>query len=457
MQEINLLTYIAGEIALVLLIICVFLCFHVKGLKKLIAKLEERIVSLRKTVKQSRKDAQSALKRLRDKEKVKPKDFLTYLDDEIHQTLEHHQSLNPDRDIVLDITPDTPIERQGASLRHAFLVAEKEARFAGTDNQSSWEVLQAKLAQIIQFFQSAAPAEPESAEVEDEAAKANDEQAIDNYKKQIDNLNRYKQLFFDTERKWQEAKSQAEQYHQQLLEKSQSLEDGSEFEALLANYSHAFDEVETLISQQSNLDDGQQGADVALEITGSENVGQIVIANQEEVQRLKNMAVDQHRVINELKKQLVDAKSPEEHQLALSEVSQQLEAQQRFLKEAETCTQLIEDELNRALQENTQLRDQVGKQGGGANITDEEINRLENVVEDLTNESKQMLSTIASLKSENESLKQQLDSSGAPGDSEAETVQLKQKLDELQQELLNMQTQHIELEERYLELKMNAG
>ena len=466
----NIVLYITAEIALALLLICVFLILHTGNLKKLIRKLEEKVVSLREAVSRARKEAKDAQAKLAEQSKIKPKSFLDFLDDEIEHTREFHQSLNPDRDIVLDITPDTPIERQASSLRHAFLIAEKEARYAGDDDTSNWDVLQGKFQQIIQFYESMAPPapeppeEPQEPEVEDEdqleTAADDHAEEIENYKKRIENLERFKKLFFEMEQQWEEAKAQAEEYHRQLLEMGKDLGAGDEFENMLEKYSKSFDEIEGMIAAGVDGKRGDTGGTVTETVEVDErrqpSVGKMVIANREEIQRLRNMAVDQHKVITELKRQLYEAKGAEDQQQAIEALMTQLEKQERFLKEAETCTKLIEDELSHAMRENAELHKQL--QEAQAGMGAEETEQLETMISDLTNESKDMLGTIAALERENQSLKELLESRGegggeGGGESEEQVQFLQQKLEEMQQELLNLQTQHIELEERYLELK----
>jgi hypothetical protein len=455
MSDSNIVLYAVAEFALLLLLICIFLFFHVSSLKKLIRKLEEKIISLRKSIGLSRKETQKALKKLAEKDKIKPLDFLGYLDGEIARTREHHQALNPDRDIVLDIAPDAPMERQALSLRHAFLIAEKEARYAGDNRESSLAVLQSKLQQIIQFYESTqAPkaAEAEPSPTEDEA---DNQDEIAAYKKRIENLERFKKLFFDMERKWEEARQQADEYHKQLMSMGEELGAGEDFENLLHRYSNAFNEMGDLIIDGVGSD-GKKRESHEPDIDNRQpSVGKLVIANQEEIQRLRNMAVDQHKVISELKKQLYATTSAEDKERVVEELSNQLDRYQRFLKEAETCTQLIEDELSRAMQENEQLREQL--QSTKAQLPKDsdkdEIQRCEMIVNNLTHESKEMLSTIATLEEENRLLKQEINEANISGPDE-NTELLKEKLAEMQQELLNLQTQHIELEERYLELKM---
>lgn len=474
MLDASVLVWITGELALLLLVICVFLFLHIATLRKLIRKLEEKILALKDTVVKARKDTKKALQQLADKDRIKPKDFIQYLDDEIDSTRQFHQSLNPDRDIVLDITPDAPLDRQASSLRHAFLIAEKEARYAGDGEESDWDVLQGKFQQIIQFYASLAPAapaevveeEPEDdldAEPVDIETDADDrEEEIATYKKRIENLERFKKLFFDMERQWEEAKSQAEEYYQQILAMGRDLGAGDDFEKVLDQYSKSFDEIEVMINQGAGSGDAaEKKAPDAGRGEPAQSVGKVIIANQEEIQRLRNMAVDQHKVINELKRKLYEAKSAEDKQLVIDDLTNQLDKQERFLKEAETCTRLIEDELSRAIRENESLHKQLKEAEQAATLVDsEEIERMEEVIKNFTTESKEMLGTIASLERENQELIDQLQagagaaSPASSADESEQVAMLQEKLSDLQQELLNLQTQHIELEERYLELKM---
>lgn len=463
MPESNILLYITGELAILLLVVCVFLLFHVSKLKGLIAKLEAKIVTLRRSMKKSRKEAEKALGKLAEHQKIKPKKFLDYLDEAIDETRSHHQSLNPDRDIVLDISPDAPLERQADSLRHAFLIAEKEARYAGDEDESSWDVLQAKFQQIIHFYETSAAVDIEVDEPELDEANEEELEAlrteVENYKKRITNLEGFKKLFFEMETNWEGAKKEADDYHQQLLAMGQELGAGEDFDNLLDRYASAFDGIGELIASGGDEDTPGSATTISTGLDHDNSppgervgVGKMVIANQEEMQRLRNMAVDQHKVITELKKQLYSASSEEEQQQVMEGLTTQLEQQQRFLKEAETCTQLIEDELTRTIGENEDLRSQIESASAGASA--EEAERLEALVGDLTTESRDMLSVIGALEEQNRGLQEQLES--GTGGSDENTDLLTEKLGELQQELLNLQTQHIELEERYLELKMKG-
>ncbi|WP_156820819.1 hypothetical protein [Dasania marina] len=444
MPESNVALYMASELAALLLVVTIFLLVHVGKLKKLIGKFEEKVQDLRQSVASAKKGAAELAAKLIEAQKIKPKAYMDYLDAQIEDTREHHSSLNPDRDIVLDISADSPLDRQAAALRHAFLIAEKEADYSGEGDSSDWQVLQSKFQQIIQFYEQAAePEQPPQADT-----SAGNEEEVLNLKKRIENLERFKKLFFDMESKWSSAKKEAQSYQEQLLAMGTELGAGGEFEGLLNKYANSYGQIDSMIEQGGG---GRTTADVDARTTGDNRT---IIANQEEMIRLRNMAVDQHKVITGLQSQLAGASSPEEQQAVMDGLCEQLERQDRFMKEAETCAQVLEDELNRMMDENQGLR-AAAEKGGSS----EDLQQLESLVAELTDSSRDMLKTIAALEDENNLLQQKIvdvaaGAAASAGGAEVESLNI--KLQETQQELLNLQTQHIELEERYLELKMES-
>ena len=463
MPESDILIYIVAEVALLLLLVTGFLLYYVKGLRKLITQLEERVVSQRQNLRNSQQQNRELQQALAEKPVVEPRSFLDYIEDEITLTREHHQSLNPDRDIVLDISQESPLERQAASLRHAFLLAEKEALYAGDGGKTSWDVLDAKLGQIIAFYESEQPPAVSAGNDDEEiqpldieqsgAADSALEEEIANYKKRIENLEKFKKLFFEMEKKWEASNRQADEYHEQILAMGMQLGGGEHFQDLMESYSRSYADFGLVMNDaaEAGRDDQVKVIERRTEVTVEKSrSGPTVIANQEEIDRLKNMAVDQHKVIIGLKKQLLEAKSAEAREKLIEELAAELEKQERFLKEAETCTELLENELSRTVAENETLRQQL-EEGTVSDSMQEDFERMKTMVADLTNESKEMLNTIAVLERENQQLKSQAGVS-TEGDSQA----LQKKLRDLRQELLNLQTQHIELEERYLELKTRA-
>jgi hypothetical protein len=396
-------------------------------------------------------------------------DYGEIVDAQINATRNHHLELNPERDIVLDMAADAPFERRSVSLRHAFLIAEKEAWLASENgHEVDWGVLQGKLAQIIQFYEQPLPPAEAVSEVFPDAdglealdldsdVPASDNLAetvalqdiIDNQKRHIDNLERFKKLFFDADAKWHIASKQAEQYRQEILAHSRQLNGGDEFNALLEKYNQVYVEFGGALVEKS--DDSVATATASAAATAGPSAGRIVIANQEELQRLRNMAVDQHKMILRLRQELESAHSLEEKDRVIAELSKQLERHERFLKESDICTKQLENELDRVMEDNHTLKMKLLEiKQQGVPESENDVEQMTHIIEDFTRQSSEMLNALEMLEGECSELREQLKNSQVDPKLVDE---MKQQLATAQQELLNLQTQHIELEERYLELK----
>lgn len=148
MPDTTIILYVAVELVVVLLAVSAFLLFHLNKLKKIARILKNKLLEQRALTAKLEQELTAA--------KALPppddKTFVDYLDLEIDATLDYHAELEGSGNIDLDIARDTPLDRQLCSLRYIFLLAEKEARYAGSAEQSNWEVLQAKLQQIIEMY-----------------------------------------------------------------------------------------------------------------------------------------------------------------------------------------------------------------------------------------------------------------------------------------------------------------
>ena len=337
MEESRWILLAGLEFGLLLFIACLFLLFHVRSLRMLVAALEAKVMSLRKVLRVSRSEARETRSELAAMRRDS-RDFAGHLEQQIAATRERHLGLQPDRDIVLDIAADAPRERQALALRHALLIAEKAAWEASDDDGFAWAVLDTRLGAIIDFYQRRGPAP-----AADTVAAVGD------------------------------AKSTA----------------------AVANGATA--------SGSPTGDGGVELPVVAL---------QRVIVNQDEVNRLRNMAVDQHKVILQLKKQLAEAQSIEQKDAAIAELQTQLDRQARFLQESDTCIRLLEEELQRALESQHQQQ----TPGDSADVQE-----LQQLVVDLTRESREMLSAITVLEEENRRLQAQLPEGANDGEAPLHT------------------------------------
>lgn len=456
--------YLLGfELAVVLLVVCLLLFAHARGLGRLISALEEKVLALRDSMRKKNLLFDALKKEVESLRHQIKHGYSDALEEQLDATRNRHSSLSPDRDIVLDITPDTPVERQALALRHAFLIAEKEATLAVDGKGVDWEILQAKLGQIIQFYSAPdlsegldeldvdagldldAPLEIDSASGDDSL-----ETTIENLQRQIGNLEKFRKLYFDVEKKWREARAEAERYHQELLAMGASLGGGEEFSQLLKSYGDVYGDLDGLLER------GREAPEPDV-VAPAPSVGKMVIANQEEIQRLRNMALDQHKIITELKRKLVGAETEEDRERAIAEMQLQLDRSERYLKESDTCISQLESEISRLMTENESLNQRI-KSGAGASANphlEEELEMARNLIASFTEQSRDMLTVIAALEEEKRHLPELAGGDKAVEDA-GRVAELTERLSKSQQELLNVQTQYIELEERFLELKMQV-
>lgn len=454
----NWFYFVGFEMAIVLLIACFVFLAHIRGLRKLISALEGKVLAQRDSIRTTRATFDVLKGELQTLRIAASRGYSDFVGEQLDTTRNRHVGLSPDRDIVLDIATDTPLERQILALRHAFLIAEQEAALAADNKGIDWDVLEAKLGQILDFYQQSSSLEPEleidDADVDTEAGT--DAASDDQQQRHIANLEKFRKLYFDVERKWREARAEAERYHQELSALGQSLGAGEEFDALLNQYVQVYAGVDGLLEEG-----GREPGDDTPEQRPS--VGHIVVANQEEIQRLRNMAVDQHKIILELKRQLVDADSLEAKDRLIEEMNTQLDRNQRFLKESDTCIQQLEADLSHLLTENQSLKAAAQAAGvptaaapvadvGADEGSNDELELLRGLVTSFTGQSRDMLGAIAVLEEDNRKLMaQRVETPGV------DVGELKARLAQTQQELLKLQTQYLELEERYLELKLQTS
>lgn len=420
---------ILAELAVLLLALLLFALWDRRRRQSQMATLVERVQTLRGQVKQARVQVAQLQQQVHNAASLQRYD--DWLDQRLQETREHHAGLGPDRDIALDLGDEASQQRRAAALRHAFLVAEKQAC---QEEQTDWSVLAERLQQMIEFLQEQAVEVLPGHIVEDEPADtdASDSTELETLRKRVANLEGFKKLYFELEEAWQRAQQEAEQSAAEWRE-----EGDGDVEALLERYRQSYASVEEiLLRDQPSAGGGVD--DSALE---RPSVGKMVIANQEEVQRLRNMAVDQHKVIEQLKRQLLGASSAEDKERLITEMAEQLERQKRFLKESETCTELLEKELNAALERKQEL--EVLLQQNPDSIDSEEIHHLETLVEDLTDEGRNLLESLAAVSEDNHKLRE-TGSGDAGGDGS-----LREELDALRME-------YAQLEERYLSLKQSG-
>ncbi len=117
-----------------------------------------------------------------------------------------------------------------------------------------------------------------------------------------------------------------------------------------------------------------------------------------ELQRLREVTSSQKDQINELEARLNSVSSHEEKDALLADMQKQLAQQTRYMHEADTCIQQVEEELTSTSNQLTELSNehrQIKEYGG----------ELEILIRDFSSTSRDMLQSIAILEKENRELR----------------------------------------------------
>lgn len=340
--------------------------------------------------------------------------YVDYLDTQLEQTQDYHDQLEAPHDIVLDLDPDTPFSRRATALRYAFLLAEKEA-VAEDPESVNWSALQARYRQLLDFHEDYQP--PEASE---ELVKLQD--ALDEANQRIADLERYEALYDALEEKWGTCKSQADEHYAELRNLTEQSENKETLEKLLDNYRNSYRDLDELM--------GQDPLETPIPEQPADQV--------QELQRLRTVTADQHRIIQKLQGKLSSASSNEEKTTLINELQGELQKRVRYLQESETCVKLMEDELASANKQLHRLRNKASQ-----------VAELKMALQELRGSAETRMQVVDSLKSENRKLNLKLQKAlkESPASNETEAGILRK-------ELAVLQERYSSLEEKFLNSKM---
>lgn len=429
MQVSNWVVFGVAELIGVLLLICIFLGMHARTLKSLIAKLQSKLHSLAKELKSTKRAYQEMEASIPE-----PLSYADLLDEQLDGTRQYHLTLDPDQDIVLDLSSTVPLPRQLTSLRHAFLLSEKEAALSSQQPaEPNWNVLHSKLSNLIQFFKS-------DSNDSDESQLQQLQQALASSQQRVDNLEQFKTLFFELENQWHAAQQQADDYQQQIDQAATSSSDTEHLNELLNGYRESFSGIDQIIQAGTN----SHGTTLTQVVDRDSKPAPV----SDELAHLQSVTANQHRLINELQQRLSVAYSAADKAAIINDLQAQLDTQLQYMSESETCIKLMETELDDAHAKITQLESRQASQAPAAK-TDSINPELKKAFHVLKEEREMMNKTILNLQQENEQLAMQMDASlNEHSNNNANTA--------TEQELQQLQLQYTELESKYLALRMKG-
>ncbi|WP_096087611.1 hypothetical protein [Agaribacterium haliotis] len=385
--------------------------------------------SLRKLVKQLRSKAQDLLQDLKvaktqnTKSPSKEKNYHDYIEQQLQSTRKHHRSLDPSQDIALDLSLDSPLPRRAAALRNAVLLAEKEALDTSGDS-TSWPALRERYQQIFSFYEDYGEPLLEKDVDPQELEQLNAQ--LENARKRISNLEKFKQLYFNLEEQWKNSKDKAQDQFNNLSNMAQQLGAGEEFEAALGDYHQSYSNITQLI---------ERGVDTRSidEISADDG------AARREIEKLRSVAADQHRIIENLQAQLRNAATDEERHSIINTLQDELAKQSRFVQESETCIQLLEDELSTAHHELDQLKSKVNS-----------LPAIKTELIEMRSRHDEMEIKLQASLNQNRQLKNRLKQSGSASSSPVDAEENAR----LHKAITEWESRYNELEEKFLDLKL---
>jgi hypothetical protein len=417
MQVPMLVLVVAIEIYLVLLIAAAVLIFYIFKQKKLIRRQQEKLCELIETIKTTNWPTASA-----------GKTYKQLIDEQLNFTQDRFALIAPRSDISEVQPSDLPINQRIVALRYAFLRAEELGTTEVPGSEGYWNVFRQTLEPLL----LSTPETPLDATSGD----SNNEE-LEMYKKRVENLEKFKKLFFDLEKRWNEAQANAQGYYNELYAMADGVEDRDRYEMLLGQYSNSYNEISHYMNDTNAALTGRPAENKTINIIRQDPRA------AEEIMKLRNVAADQYRVISNLQRKLEDAVTPEEKDLVIKELEQQLQRQVRFVQESDTCVQLLEEELNKA---NEKIAEQEGIIGHEQELG-EENQRMKETLQNFTHESKDLLGSLEDLERENDQLKNNREQPDTEAGANPAILQ------QIQSEFAELRKQYTELEEKYLELK----
>ena len=187
MQVPTLVLVVAIEIYLALLIATFALLYFSVKQKKLIKRQQNKLKELIDTVKNIQSPAlpQAAT-------------YKQFIYEQLDITQERFSFLAPRSDISGIQPADVPLNQRIVALRYAFLRAEELGTTTVQGSEGYWDIFNQTLEPLLQSTQENSSAD-------------NDE--LETYKKRVENLEKFKKLFFDLEKRWNEAQANAQGYY----------------------------------------------------------------------------------------------------------------------------------------------------------------------------------------------------------------------------------------------------
>jgi len=422
MQVPIIILAVAIEIYVVLLIAAAVLIVYSLKQKKLIRRQQDKLHELVEAIKTTGSSASPT-----------GRSYKQLVNEQVKLTQDRFALIAPRSDISDAQPAELPVNQRIVALRYAFLRAEELGTTEVPGSEGYWNVFRQTLEPLLQS------ATDSTFDVtNDSSVDSSSSDELNMYKKRVANLEKFKQLFFDLEKRWNEAQANAQGYYNELYAMADGIEDREKYEMLLGQYGNTYNEIAHYMHDANAAITGRPAENKMINIIRQDPRA------AEEIMKLRNVAADQYRVISDLQRKLDTAVTTEEKDTVIKELELQLQRQVRFVQESDTCVQLLEDELHKAHEQLAQQETMIESD----HHLEEENQRIKETLQNFTQESKTMLGNLENLERENNQLKNDLEHTDTDAGSST-------NLQQIQNEFAELRKQYTDLEEKYLELKFN--
>ncbi|PCJ19239.1 MAG: hypothetical protein COB04_06245 [Gammaproteobacteria bacterium] len=370
---------------------------------------------------------------------LQPWQYEEYLSEEIEKTKQlYHMFAGDEKEP--EINSNMAPKLQAIGIRFQYLSAERNALKASLELKDYWQHLEDPLIKLAisltpEPIEPIAPAVPENDICQEELDLL--ESALREAETKNSELKTYKTAFLDLQKKWNATQPNQYALHQQLKSMTDQAENKEQLHAQLDNYQQYFSDVgDAFADDDTKLSPKQQG---------TKNFDQNLNA-------LHNVTLEQSRTIAKLKDELEKMKAAPGADLEqIEKYAGHTERLESMLNESSTCIELLETELDASQETVRSLMDRLSEEDEGTPKDD-----MQNIIEQFTLDSQNMMNTVQMLEEENEQLREK--SENAPPSEQIsqpaanDSNQLKTQLKSKTEDLLNLQSEFNELEQRYLAL-----
>lgn len=392
MDDITLYMLIAGQVAMVLLGLIVFMFLFIRKLK---AKNQELVSKTTKALAEASKLIEDQKKKFKEQKKKKPKEpvnkepsIQSYLTEQLSLTQSKlGQQKDSDEAINLEGNP----AEIAAKLRHHILQGELSNQAHLADREGFWAHYTKSLAPLVQAISELKKTEADpqvTSQLEDKIREESEQKVV--FETKLEKI----------KTEWDDSFLEMDKLYSELVDTSLDsdkkevllpLIDKFQNNALRMGNSISGEEIQTVDSSSKLV------TIVEKEVIEKDNSSELREASHE-ITRLRSVNEEQHKLISKLKDDLQHLDEDSGNSQIKAEYEQQVTQLENLMKENETCILTLEQELNSAHDKIDELQDALDNfEPESAEEDPDKSEEIKGIVDKFAGESRSLIDTIRNL------------------------------------------------------------